>query len=111
MSPYEEGRPEKTLRAAQEAFGGAGTRVAERSPRCLCCRRPLSDPSSVRRGYGPRCFARLHLGQRLAMVESARQRLDHLISLLPALDGDQLESVDSAMADLLDALGIGSVIA
>ncbi|MDI9629705.1 MAG: hypothetical protein QM286_14395 [Acidobacteriota bacterium] len=44
------------------------------------------------------------------MVESARQRLDHLVSLLPALDGDQLESVDSALADLLAALGIGAVI-
>ena len=96
--------------AARNAFDGAVASLAE-SPRCLCCRRPLSDPSSVRRGYGPRCFARLHLGQRLAMVESARQRLDHLVSLLPVLAGDQLESVDSALADLLDALGIGSVIA
>ena len=99
------GNPE----AARKAFAGAVASLAE-SPRCLCCRRPLSDPSSVRRGYGPRCFARLHLGQRLAMVESARQRLDHLVSLLPVLDGDQLESVDSALADVLDALGIGSVI-
>ena len=80
--------------------------VADESARCLCCRRPLSDPVSVRRGYGPRCFARLHLGQRLAMVESARQRLDHLVSLLPVLDGDQLESVDSALADVLDTLGV-----
>lgn len=111
MSPYEEGRPEKTLRTAQEAFGGAGTNIPIESPRCLCCRRPLSDPSSVRRGYGPRCFARLHLGQRLAMVESARQRLDHLVSLLPVLDGDQLEAVDSALADLLDDLDRRAVIA
>lgn len=99
------GNPE----AARKAFRSAVASLTE-SPRCLCCRRPLSDPSSVRRGYGPRCFARLHLGQRLAMVESARQRLDHLVSLLPALDGDQLESVDSALADLLAALGIGAVI-
>ena len=107
MSPDESrpGNPE----AARKAFAGAVASLAE-SPRCLCCRRPLSDPSSVRRGYGPRCFARLHLGQRLAMVESARQRLDNLISLLPALDGDQMEAVDSALADLLDALGIGAVI-
>ena len=105
MSPYEEGRPDKTFRAAQ-AFGGAGTRVAERSPRCLCCRRPLSDPSSVRRGYGPRCFARLHLGQRLAMVESARQRIDQLSMTVPVLDADQLETVDAALADVLDALGV-----
>ena len=79
MSPCEEGRP-GSPEAARIAFDGAVASLAE-SPRCLCCRRPLSDPSSVRRGYGPRCFARLHLGQRLAM------------------------------ADLLDALGIGSVIA
>lgn len=111
MCATQQGRPEETLRTAQEAFGGAENSLPIESPRCLCCRRPLSDPSSVRRGYGPRCFARLHLGQRLAMVESARQRLDHLISLLPVLDGDQLESVDAALADLLDALGIGSVIA
>ncbi|MPM60064.1 hypothetical protein SDC9_106911 [bioreactor metagenome] len=91
---------------ARNAFDGAGNSLATESPRCMCCRRPLSDPSSVRRGYGPRCFARLHLGQRLAMVESARQRLDHLVSLLPVLDGDQLESVDSALADLLAALGV-----
>jgi len=45
------------------------------------------------------------------MVESARQRLDHLVSLLPGLDGDQLELVDAALADVLDTLGIGSVIA
>ena len=100
------GNPE----AARNAFDGAVASLAE-TPRCLRCRRPLSDPSSVRRGYGPRCFARLHLGQRLAMVESARQRLDHLVSLLAALDGAQLESVDAALADVLDALGIGSVIA
>ena len=110
MSP-DDSRPEKTLRAAQEAFGGAENSLPIESPRCLRCRRPLSDPTSIRRGYGPRCFARLHLGQRLAMVESARQRLDHLVSLLPALDGAQLESVDAALADVLDALGIGSVIA
>ena len=108
MCPYES-RPEEFPRAARKAFDGAGNSLAAES-RCLCCRRPLSDPVSVRRGYGPRCFARLHLGQRLAMVESARQRLDNLVSLLPVLDGDQLESVDSALADLLDALGIGSVI-
>ena len=99
------GNPE----AARNAFDGAVASLAE-SPRCLCCHRPLSDPVSVRRGYGPRCFARLHLGQRLAMVESARQRLDHLVALLPGLAPDQLESVNSALADLLDALGIGSVI-
>ena len=95
------GNPE----AARKAFAGAVASLAE-SPRCLCYRRPLSDPSSVRRGYGPRCFARLHLGRRLAMVESARQRLDHLVSLLPVLDGDQLELVDSALADVLDTLGV-----
>ena len=111
MCATQQGRPEETLRTAQEAFGGAENSLPIESPRCLCCRRPLSDPSSVRRGYGPRCFARLHLGQRLAMVESARQRLDNLVSLLPVLDGDQLEAVDAALADLLDALGIGSVVA
>ena len=95
--------------AARNAFDGAVNSLATESPRCMCCHRPLSDPVSVRRGSGPRCFARLHLDQRLAMVESARQRLDHLVSLLAALDGAQLESVDSALADLLD--GIGSVIA
>ncbi|NLI84428.1 MAG: hypothetical protein GX440_03305 [Propionibacterium sp.] len=45
------------------------------------------------------------------MVESARQRLDHLVSLLPALAGDQLESVDAALADLLDDLDRRAVIA
>ena len=106
MCATQQGRPEETLRTAQEAFGGAENSLPIESPRCLCCRRPLSDPSSVRRGYGPRCFARLHLGQRLAMVESARQRLDHLVSLLPGLAPDQLESVDAALADLLDDLGV-----
>lgn len=79
--------------------------------RCLCCRRLLTDPVSVRRGYGPRCYGRLHLGRRRALVASARQRLDHLGSLLPALDGDQLEAVDSALADLLDDLDRRAVIA
>jgi len=106
----ERSRPGLGTEATRNAFDGAVASLAE-SPRCLCCRRPLSDPSSVRRGYGPRCFARLHLGQRLAMVESARQRLDHLVSLLPALDGDQLESVNSALADLLDDLDRRAVIA
>lgn len=48
------GNPE----AARKACDGAGNSLAAES-RCLCCRRPLSDPVSVRRGYGPRCFARL----------------------------------------------------
>ena len=43
------------------------------------------------------------------MVESARQRLDHG-ETLTVLGADQLEEVDAALADLLDALGIGSVI-
>ena len=104
MSPDESHR--ENPEAARDAFDGAVNSLATESPRCLCCRRPRSDPVSVRRGYGPRCFARLHLGQRLAMVESARQRLDHLVSLLPVLDGDQLEAVDAALSDLIDDLGV-----
>ena len=110
MSPYEEGRPEKTLRAAQEAFGGAGTRVAERSPRCLCCRRPLSDPVSVSRGFGRVCFGRVRLDEHAALVAIVRLRIDQLSMTVDALAADQLEAAGVALADLLAALGIGSVI-
>ena len=104
MSP-DESRPEETLRTAQEAFGGAVTSVAE-SPRCMCCHRPLSDPVSVSRGFGRVCVGRVRLDQHAAMVESARQRLDHLVSLLPVLVAVQLEAVDAALSDLIDDLGV-----
>ena len=87
--------------------------VADESPRrrCMCCHRPLSDPVSVSRGFGRVCFGRVRLDQHAAMVAVVRQRIDQLSMTVPVLDGDQLESVDAALADLLDALGIGSVIA
>lgn len=100
------GNPE----AARKAFAGAVASLAE-SPRCLCCRRPLSDPVSVIRGFGRVCFGRVRLDQHAAMVAVVRQRIDQLSMTVDVLDADQLESVDAALADLLDALGIGSVIA
>ena len=109
MSPCEEGRPDKTFRAAQ-AFDGAVASLAE-SPRCLCCRRPLSDPSSVRRGYGRVCFGRVRLDQHAAMVAVVRQRIDQLSMTVPVLAADQLEAVDAALADLLDDLDRRAVIA
>ena len=54
--------------AAQEAFGGAGNSLAK-SPRCMCCHRPLSDPVSVSRGFGRVCFGRVRLDQHAALVE------------------------------------------
>lgn len=111
MCATQQGRPEETLRTAQEAFGGAENSLPIESPRCLCCRRPLSDPSSVRRGYGPRCFARLHLGRRTAMVASARQRLDHLSATVDGLADDQLLMVNGALGDLLEGVGIRMVVA
>lgn len=96
--------------AARNAFDGAVASLAE-SPRCLCCRRPLSDPSSVRRGYGRVCFGRVRLDQHAAMVAVVRQRIDQLSMTVDVMDGDQLEAADAALADVLDALGIGPVIA
>ncbi|MEA5054410.1 MAG: hypothetical protein VB093_13315 [Propionicimonas sp.] len=43
------------------------------------------------------------------MVAVVRQRIDQLSMTVDVLDGDQMESVDSALADLLAALGIGAV--
>ena len=91
--------------AAREAFAGAATSLAE-SPRCLRCRRPLSDPVSVIRGFGRVCFGRVRLDQHAAMVAVVRQRIDQLSMTVAVLPADQLESVDSALADLLDALGV-----
>ena len=105
MYTTQQGRPEETLRTAQEAFGGAVTSVAE-SPRCVCCRRPLSDPVSVSRGFGRVCFGRVRLDQHAAMVAVVRQRIDQLSMTVPVLDGDQLESIDATLADLLAALGV-----
>lgn len=99
MSPDESrpGNPE----AARKAFDGAVNSLATESPRCLCCRRPLSDPSSVRRGYGRVCFGRVRLDQHAAMVAVVRQRIDQLSMTVDVLDGGELEAVDAALADLL----------
>ena len=105
MYTTQQGRPEKTLRAAQEAFGGAVASVAE-PPRCVCCHRPLSDPVSVSRGFGRVCFGRVRLDQHATMVAVVRQRIDQLSMTVDVLDADQLESVDSALADLIDDLGV-----
>ncbi len=104
MSPNES-RPEEFPRAARKAFAGAVTSVAE-SPRCVCCRRPLSDPVSVSRGFGRVCFGRVRLDQHAAMVAVVRQRIDQLSMTVDVMDADQLESVNSALAHLLDALGV-----
>lgn len=100
------GNPE----AARNAFDGAGNSLATESPRCMCCHRPLSDPVSVSRGFGRVCGRRLRLDEHAAMVAIVRQRIDQLSMTVDVLDGDQLESVDAALADLVDALGIGAVI-
>ena len=97
--------------AARIAFDGAVASLAEfPRGRCMCCHRPLSDPVSVSRGFGRVCFGRVRLDQHAAMVAVVRQRIDQLSMTVDVLDADQLESADSALADLLDALGIGSVI-
>lgn len=106
MCATQQGRPEETLRTAQEAFGGAVNSLATESPRCLCCHRPLSDPVSVSRGFGRVCFGRVRLDQHAAMVAVVRQRIDQLSMTVPVLDADQLETVDAALADVLDALGV-----
>ena len=95
--------------AARNAFDGAGNSLAE-SPRCLCCRRPLSDPVSVIRGFGRVCFGRVRLDQHAALVAIVRLRIDQLSMTVDALAADQLEAAGVALADLLAALGIGSVI-
>jgi hypothetical protein len=72
----------------------------------MCCHRPLSDPVSVSRGFGRVCGRRLRLDQHAAMVAIVRLRIDQLSTTVDVLDADQLESVDSALADLLAALGV-----
>ena len=97
------GNPE----AARNAFRSAVASLTE-SPRCrcMCCHRPLSDPVSVSRGFGRVCGRRLRLDQHAAMVAIVRLRIDQLSTTVDVLDGDQLESVDSALADVLDTLGV-----
>lgn len=105
MSPNESrpGNPE----AARKAFDGAVASLAEFPRcRCMCCHRPLSDPVSVSRGFGRVCGRRLRLDQHAAMVAIVRLRIDQLSTTVDVLDADQLESVDSALADLLAALGV-----
>lgn len=92
--------------AARNAFDGAVNSLATESPRCMCCHRPLSDPSSVIRGFGRVCFGRVRLDQHAAMVAVVRQRIDQLSMTVAVLDGGELEAVDAALADLLDALGV-----
>lgn len=106
MCATQQGRPEETLRTAQEAFGGAVNSLATESPRCMCCHRPLSDPVSVSRGFGRVCGRRLRLDERAAMVAIVRLRIDQLSTTVDVLDADQLESVDAALADLLAALRV-----
>jgi hypothetical protein len=53
----------------------------------------------------------VRLDQHAAMVAVVRQRIDQLSMTVDVLGADQLEEVDAALADLLAALGIGSVIA
>ena len=99
-----------TPEAARNAFDGAVNSLAE-SPRCMCCHRPLSDPVSVSRGFGRVCFGRVRLDQHAALVAIVRLRIDQLSMTVDALAADQLEAAGVALADLLAALGIGSVIA
>jgi hypothetical protein len=48
----------------------------------------------------------VRLDQHATMVAVVRQRIDQLSMTVDVLDADRLESVDSALADLLDALGV-----
>ena len=104
MSP-DESRP-GIPGAAKDAFDGAVNSLATESPRCMCCHRPLSDPVSVSRGFGRVCFGRVRLDQHAAMVAIVRLRIDQLSTTVDILDGDQLESIDATLADLLAALGV-----
>ena len=108
MSP-DESRP-GIPGAAKDAFDGAVNSLATESPRCMCCHRPLSDPVSVSRGFGRVCFGRVRLDEHAALVAIVRLRIDQLSMTVDALAADQLEAAGVALADLLAALGIGSVI-
>nr|WP_300141336.1 hypothetical protein [Propionicimonas sp.] len=48
----------------------------------------------------------MRLDQHAAMVAVVRQRIDQLSMTVDVMDADQLESVNSALAHLLDALGV-----
>lgn len=47
--------------SARPARRAAGARSAARHARCAQCSRPLTDPESVRLGYGPDCAVKLGL--------------------------------------------------
>jgi protein-arginine kinase activator protein McsA len=40
--------------------------------RCLKCNKPLTDPISIERGYGPECWAQLGLGNDIKPIIIAR---------------------------------------
>lgn len=42
--------------------------------KCLCCGRPISDPISVRRGYGEECFRRVQLGLYAGIFEELAKK-------------------------------------
>lgn len=91
--------------------------------RCRACRRPLSDPVSIKHGFGPQCLKRaVEQGQAPldALVESAEYRRDAKKtprSAPPPVDtqtGDLFEQLKAAALDdmhkaasVLQSLGVG----
>lgn len=103
MTSTQQSRPGEGTEAA-EAFAGAEVTIPDSTTRCLECRRQLADPASIARGYGPTCYARQHVQQRVGLVRSARQRLDRLASILDRLDTRLLTLIDAQLTDLDDTL-------
>lgn len=53
------------------------------APRCAECRHPLSDPVSIQRGHGPRCWE----ATRPARLQATTERvLTYWLDALPTLD-------------------------
>lgn len=59
-------------------------------PRCAWCERPLRDEASIRRGYGPDCWASMH----------GRPRRRRGVGYAPTRDQQRLETAAALFDDL-----------
>lgn len=93
-------RPE----AALKAFGGAEASLLDRPCRCAACSRPLTAARSLRRGFGPDCWARMQSVLIDDRRRAVRLSLGALTGAVDHLSGPALLTVAEALAGALDVI-------
>lgn len=90
--------------AVPQALPGVASMVLDQPCRCACCRRVLTADRSLRRGFGPDCWARMHAAVIADRRRIVRAQLGALTGSVDRLDAHALLGVADALADVLDGI-------